>query len=303
MKSICACALRHRLVNDKLPIGPARWQRFIQIELAARFAVLSRGELVSDRAIIRDEQREMILRLLHRVQASSAGRLWLIVSAASMWIGVASATGTAFAADRDEHCRIVRLITERTRFPVLDPEIGPVILDPERERCVLDRHVASKIFCDIEDRFLFAQPKLRRGLCFRSQVRLKRTFAPVLPPLRTWPICSSGALLNAKIDSSNSITPACRCSCEAVSRCSGRSTNRDVVITRSTSLQFDGCETHRKISVLRIISEEPAVEMLIHHRSRNCEMQRRPACRSFSGGGRARLLTAFGFSFPSIAGA
>src|SRR5438034_11232981 len=60
-----------------------------------------------------------------------------------------------------------------------------------------------------------------------------------------------------------------------------------MTLGRNTALQLDGCETHRKISVLRIISKQPAIETLIHHCSRNCEMQRRPARRSFSGGGRA----------------
>ena len=48
-------------------------------------------------------------------------------------------------------------------------------------------------------------------------------------------------------------------------------------VWRGAALQLDVCETHREISVLRIISEQPAIEMLVHHRGRNCEMQRRPA--------------------------
>ena len=64
--------------------------------------------------------------------------------------------GNAFATDRDKHCGVVRLIAHRTRFAVLDSEVGPIILDPQAEWRVLDRHVASKIFCDIERRFLIA---------------------------------------------------------------------------------------------------------------------------------------------------
>src|SRR5882724_8389193 len=62
-----------------------------------------------------------------------------------------------------------------------------------------------------------------------------------------------------------------------------------MTLGRTTALQLDICETHRKISVLRIISKQPAIETLIHHRGCNREMQRRPARRSFSGGGRATV--------------
>ena len=34
-----------------------------------------------------------------------------------------------FPLDRHQHRRIVRLIAQRTRFSILNPEIGPVIVD------------------------------------------------------------------------------------------------------------------------------------------------------------------------------
>src|SRR5436189_4505006 len=73
-----------------------------------------------------------------------------------MWIRCCFCNWRAFSPNRDEDCRIVRLIAERTGFAVLDPEIRPIILDPQCERRVLDRHVASKTFCNIELRFLIA---------------------------------------------------------------------------------------------------------------------------------------------------
>ena len=60
-----------------------------------------------------------------------------------MWIACRFYNWYAFSPNRDENCRIVRLIAERTGFPVLDPEIGPIILDFQCERRVLDRHIAS----------------------------------------------------------------------------------------------------------------------------------------------------------------
>ena len=49
--------VRHRLVNRQLPIRPTGRQRLVQLDLASRFAILSRSELVSDRAVVRDKQR------------------------------------------------------------------------------------------------------------------------------------------------------------------------------------------------------------------------------------------------------
>src|SRR5262245_28429194 len=41
------------------------------------------------------------------------------------------------------------------------------------------------------------------------------------------------------------------------------------------AFEFDVGQTHGEITVLRIIGEQPAIEMLIHHRRGNSEMQRR----------------------------
>ena len=66
-----------------------------------------------------------------------------------------------------------------------------------------------------------------------------RIFAPVGPPLAARPICSSGALLKAKIDSSRSISSPLlaprRLAKEAARRCRYR---------RSAAFQFDVCQTH-----------------------------------------------------------
>src|SRR5918996_2346275 len=43
---------------------------------------------------------------------------------------------------------------------------------------------------------------------------------------------------------------------------------------RRSAFEFDGRQTHREIPVLRIIGEQPAIEMLAHHRRVDCEMQR-----------------------------
>src|SRR4029077_6936031 len=40
------------------------------------------------------------------------------------------------------------------------------------------------------------------------------------------------------------------------------------------AFEFDIGEAHREASVLRIVAEQPAIEMLIHHRGGNREMQR-----------------------------
>ena len=43
------------------------------------------------------------------------------------------------------------------------------------------------------------------------------------------------------------------------------------------ALQLDVCQTHGEVSMLWIVSEQPAIQMLVHDRSCNCEMQRRRA--------------------------
>ena len=52
--------VRHDLIDGQLPVGPTGRERFIERELAGGMAELSRGEIISNFAILRDEEREMI---------------------------------------------------------------------------------------------------------------------------------------------------------------------------------------------------------------------------------------------------
>src|SRR4026208_343632 len=46
-----------------------------------------------------------------------------------------------------------------------------------------------------------------------------------------------------------------------------------MTLRRCPPFEFDVGQTHGEISVLRIVGEQPAIEMLIHHRGGNGEMQ------------------------------
>ena len=62
-----------------------------------------------------------------------------------------------------------------------------------------------------------------------------------------------------------------------LARTRGRAIRRIVPtdVWRGTAFKLDIGQTHGEISVLRIVGEQPAIEMLIHHRCGNGEMQRR----------------------------
>src|SRR2546423_11475906 len=56
----------------------------------------------------------------------------------------------AFAAQRHDDSWIVRLIADRTRLSIVDPEIGPVIINPGGERAAVHGRVLPEILRDIE---------------------------------------------------------------------------------------------------------------------------------------------------------
>ena len=93
--------------------------------------------------------------------ARGCGHCWRTASCiefftTSVRICFSSAGGNAFASNCDKHNGIIWLIAERTRFAILDPEIGPVVVNLECERGSGDCDVTPEIFCDIESGFLFA---------------------------------------------------------------------------------------------------------------------------------------------------
>jgi hypothetical protein len=47
--------MRHHFINNELPIRPTGRERFIDVDLAGRFAILSRSKFIGDRAVICDE--------------------------------------------------------------------------------------------------------------------------------------------------------------------------------------------------------------------------------------------------------
>ena len=168
--------VRHRLIDRQLPVGPTSRERFIDVDLARRCAILSRNKFVSDPAIIRDEEREVIwclcARRRHCRRASGRSQ----VRASAMWIWCCLCGRNTFPADRDQHRRIIRLIRHRIRFAILNPKIRPVIVDLETERTAVDWDVASKIFRDIKTRFFSAQRN--RNATFVSPATAGRRFEP-----------------------------------------------------------------------------------------------------------------------------
>src|ERR1700745_2681147 len=74
-----------------------------------------------------------------------------------MRICFSSGKGNTFAVYRNKHYGIIWLIAERTWFAILDPKIGPVVVNLKRERRSRDCHVASKVFCDIDAGFFIAR--------------------------------------------------------------------------------------------------------------------------------------------------
>ena len=64
--------------------------------------------------------------------------------------------GNAFAANRNQDSRIVRLVADRIRFAILDPKVGPVIVDLKCEGRFLDFRFAANILRDIKTCFFSA---------------------------------------------------------------------------------------------------------------------------------------------------
>jgi len=56
---------------------------------------------------------------------------------------------------RNKHYGIIWLIAERLGLAILDPEIGPVVVNLECEGGSGDCDVTPEIFCDIESGFPF----------------------------------------------------------------------------------------------------------------------------------------------------
>src|SRR5437899_3965578 len=67
-----------------------------------------------------------------------------------MRICFGSGNENTFAVYRNKHYGIIWLIAEGIRFSILDPKIGPVVVNLKREGRSGDCDVASKTFCDIE---------------------------------------------------------------------------------------------------------------------------------------------------------
>src|SRR5262249_40923292 len=79
------------------------------------------------------------------------------VGSAAMWICFGCSGWNTFASNRNKHGGVVGLIAHGAGFAILDPKIGPILIDSECERRTGDYDVTLEIFCDVKNRFLFAQ--------------------------------------------------------------------------------------------------------------------------------------------------
>ena len=77
----------------------------------------------------------------------------------SPWAVEGAETGTPLPRSDDDHGRIVRLIAERARLPIIEAKVRPVALDPQSERAAIHRHLLAQILRDIEGPGFFREVK------------------------------------------------------------------------------------------------------------------------------------------------
>ena len=123
--------MRHRFVDHQLPIRPTGSERLVDVDLAGRLSVFAREKFVRDRALVRDEEREMIRRGFargrHRRRATGRRHFICTMRIFRFRCG----RWNAFAANGHKHGRIIWLIADRIWFAVLNPEVRPVVVDLE----------------------------------------------------------------------------------------------------------------------------------------------------------------------------
>ena len=190
-----------------------------------------------------------------------------------MGICCSRGNGNAFAADRNENCRIFRLIRHRTRFAILNPKIRPVIVDLESKWSSIDRDIASKIFRDIEAVFFSVQQNYDATLVSILR-RIEPDFRAGAAAFGRASNLFFGRLAECKdrflkLDFFSAFARLRNCALVWTAR---RSV--PTKIRCDAALEFDICQAHRKISVRRFVGEQPAIKMLVHYGSRNRKMER-----------------------------
>ena len=191
-----------------------------------------------------------------------------------MWIlGFRRLSTNTFATDCDQNCRIVRLIRDGTRFAILNPKIRPVIVDLESKRSSIDLDIASKIFRDIEAVFFSVQQNYDATLVSILR-RIKPDFRAGAPAFGRASNLFFGRLAECKdrflkLDFFSAFARLRNCALLWTAR---RSV--PTKIRYDAALELNICQADRKISVLRAVGEQPAIEVLVHYGSRNRKMER-----------------------------